>query len=521
MVKVIKKNWLIILILVVAAFIRLYKLSVIPSSLDWDEVAIGWNAKTIFHTRRDEFGKLLPLTFQSFGDFKAPFLIYLTTLFVGLFGLSELAVRLPSVLSSLVTIITVYLLAKEISTKLNIQKRYQTLFPYLSTILITLSPWHYFFSRPAFEPNIALMWITLGTYLFIKGISSYKFIPLSGLAFLASLYTYHSPKLFLPPFLLILFTLFFKPLMSQFKKHSKFYFITIVILIASSLPIIYATFSGSASSRATTTTILYDDQNNPRNLDVSFIKDLSSNYLTHLTPQFYLKGTHSNYRLGLKNSGIMTYAQWLGLISGITLLLFSWKNKYAKLILLWFLLAIFPSTLGKDIMPNNLRSLNMLPAATLTSAYGLIFIFSKLKNIKLKSVIALLLIVFYSFQTTTTLKEYFIDFPVYSAPDWQYGYQQAVDLASQYEDEVDKITITTHYGEPHVFTYFYQKRDPQSVFWGGLINYRFRSINWEQDKNMKKNLFIGSPDEIPINDSHIINIIYYPDKTPAFVVAKT
>src|SRR5665648_328959 len=97
------KYWL-ILIIILGACLRLYNLSVNPPSLDWDEAATGWNAKTIWQTRRDEYGQLLPLSFKSFGDFKAPVYIYLTAPIVGILGINPISVRFISVLAGIISI---------------------------------------------------------------------------------------------------------------------------------------------------------------------------------------------------------------------------------------------------------------------------------------------------------------------------------------------------------------------------------------------------------------------------------
>ena len=108
MMKFFKKNWPLILILLLAALLRLYRLGYNPPSLHWDETAIGYNAFSIFKTGRDEYGNLLPLIFKSFGDFKPGLYIYLVVPSVALFGLNELAVRLPSAVIGILTVWLVF-----------------------------------------------------------------------------------------------------------------------------------------------------------------------------------------------------------------------------------------------------------------------------------------------------------------------------------------------------------------------------------------------------------------------------
>ena len=54
----------------------------IPASLNWDEVAAGYNAYTIANWGKDEWGKSFPMVFTSFRDDKHPVHIYITSVFV-------------------------------------------------------------------------------------------------------------------------------------------------------------------------------------------------------------------------------------------------------------------------------------------------------------------------------------------------------------------------------------------------------------------------------------------------------
>src|SRR5918999_4071405 len=94
--RVTKATVLLVLIVSLALFLRVYKLADIPNGLKHDESAIGYNAYAILHTGKDEYGTPYPIYFKSFGDQKLPVYIYLTALSVAAFGLNEFAVRFPS-----------------------------------------------------------------------------------------------------------------------------------------------------------------------------------------------------------------------------------------------------------------------------------------------------------------------------------------------------------------------------------------------------------------------------------------
>jgi len=54
-----QKKWLII-ILLLGAFFRFFRLTTAPPGLNWDEVSIGYNAYSILITGRDEWDSYYP-----------------------------------------------------------------------------------------------------------------------------------------------------------------------------------------------------------------------------------------------------------------------------------------------------------------------------------------------------------------------------------------------------------------------------------------------------------------------------
>jgi len=116
------KSWkttvLLIVIVLIGFVLRGYRVSVNPPSISWDEASIGYNAYTILKTGKDEHGKFMPVdTFAAFGDYKPPIPVYLTVPFVALFGMTELAVRAPSVVAGTLSIWVLYLLVYELFIK--------------------------------------------------------------------------------------------------------------------------------------------------------------------------------------------------------------------------------------------------------------------------------------------------------------------------------------------------------------------------------------------------------------------
>ena len=498
----IKKNWKLLVIIVLAAFLRLYNLSSNPPALSWDEAAIGWNAKTIFHTRRDEYGTRLPLSFQSFGDYKAPVYIYLTAPIVGLFGMNEFNVRLISVLAGIASVVVIYYLAQALIPKAKN-------LPLLSALLLAITPWHVLMSRPAFEPNLALFFILSAIYFRLKSFKHPSLIILTALSGVLALYTYHSPKIFLPLLILGGVTIFRKKV---FAKKMRQWTIAAAILAAILLfPLAKDTLSGG-DSRFQGTSIFYTKEGDSKPFNLSLASDLIKNYFIHYSPQFLFSGNSNIPRIQMQQLGLLLLIQAPFLIIGFIYLLKHRQKNWAKFLLWWLIIGPVPAMIGFET-PHPIRAYNFLPALTITSALGL----TQLKKPLFKN----LVILGFIFNISFFLYRYFIHYPIYSAPDWQYGYKQAVLTAREYEDKVDKVIITSSYGQPHIFTYFYQQRQPLDVFWGAMIKYTFRDLKWDEDPHLNQVLLIGTPEEVPPDASGIIKTINFPDGKVAFQVVKT
>src|SRR3989338_6516297 len=172
---------LLILIIIVASALRLWQLGKVPSSPDWDEVALGYNAYSILQTGKDEYGKFLPIVLRSFDDYKPALYSYLTIPSILIFELNVFAVRLPSAIFGIISVVATYLLVKELfsmKSSFEIQSSKEIskekndwkleILALLSAGLMAISPWHIQFSRVAFEANIGVALNVFGILFFLK-----------------------------------------------------------------------------------------------------------------------------------------------------------------------------------------------------------------------------------------------------------------------------------------------------------------------------------------------------------------
>ncbi len=191
-----------IIIFLLGIFLRFYQLGAIPNSLNWDEVSWGYNAYSIIHTGKDEYGSVFPLSFRAFGDYKQPLYVYISTIPIALFDLTPFSARFPSAFFGALSSIFVYLLTYELLLKHTKRK----VISLLAMFLFAVSPWSIQFSRVSYEANVGVFLIILGSWLFLRGINKNAFNYLIGSTIILALsaYTYHSDKLFAPLIFLLL-----------------------------------------------------------------------------------------------------------------------------------------------------------------------------------------------------------------------------------------------------------------------------------------------------------------------------
>src|SRR3989344_5205034 len=137
------KNKFLLAILILAFVLRVPFLDKFPAGLNADEAAIGYNAYSLIKTGHDEHGVAWPLVFRSFDDYKPAVYFYLALPFVALLGPTIWAVRLPSALLGVGSVIFVYLLENLLFPKAR-QKfgKIELNAGHLSALLLATSPWH-------------------------------------------------------------------------------------------------------------------------------------------------------------------------------------------------------------------------------------------------------------------------------------------------------------------------------------------------------------------------------------------
>lgn len=474
------RHKLIILIILLAAFLRFYKLGSYPVSLSWDEVAIGYNAFSIARTASDEYGKKWPILFKSFNDFKLPGYIYLDSLFIKTFGLSEFTVRLPSALMGILAVLTLYILTQKLlGDKVAI----------FAAFFLTISPWHLQLSRAAFEANLSLTIILLGVLLLFYGpinkLAAFLSIPI--LAF--SVYFYYSPRIFVPVILITFIFLFKK----EISINIKYYFLGFILTLAILFPLIFQISSAEGLKRVREVSIFQDQSliidyveakaKNPNfasslllNRRIPLTFEALNNYFSHFSFGFLFFGDDPNPRHHSAFHGNLYIFEIPLVLLGLWLLLKFDKSRVRYFILTWLLLGPVTAAFAKE-SPHSLRSLLMLPPIIMVNSLALANLAKR--GDLLKKIIFVIIIIF----VINYLYSYYLIYPLKNSSSWAYGYKQMFSEVSKMGDKYDRIIVTGYYWKPYIFYLFYNQFDPRTYQNGNtqesIGKYRFGTTGWD------------------------------------------
>jgi len=233
------KKILLILIIGFGAFLRFFSLSASPPSLNWDEAALGYNAYSLMQTGKDEYGKYFPVFTRSFDEYKAAIPAYMMIPAIKIFGLNEIGVRFTTALLGTILIFLIYYLTMQV-----FKRDWAAL---ASAWAFAIEPWAVHFSRTNHEAMAALFFLLLGLVLFLRSREVKRFLPVSLILFLLSMYTYNSNKIIIPIFLAFLYIINRKFL------HHKYLLLAISALFL--IPFSILALKGEAFARTQSTNI--------------------------------------------------------------------------------------------------------------------------------------------------------------------------------------------------------------------------------------------------------------------------
>lgn len=510
------------LIVILASFLRLYHLSTIPAGVNRDEASVGYTAYSILQTGKDEYGKVLPISFESFGDWKLPLYIYTSIPFVKILGLSELAVRLPSAVSGILTVGALFVLVRIAFANIPLAL--------LSSFILSIMPWHIHISRVESESNIAILFSTLATILFLKALQ-YKrtmFLTFSGILFALTFYTYHGNHIFTTVYALGLIFIY----RNEVFRIPRWF---VSASIATTLVVIILTFTLHSADKTKISGIgIFGDptivhtkielprlsHNNPssslsrliHNKPVYALITISQNYLKSYSPEFLFITGGGNHAHNIRGYGNMHPIESIFLLLGFCVAVTQIKKRQYLVILVWLFAAGIAPAITKDA-PHSNRMFAVVPALSILVALGIQYAQTFIVTQK-KWLFPTVVCMLYMSALVLYLDAYFIHFPKEEAQHWGSSYKQLSVIINKPENKYKSIIISNPSESPYIYMLFYGSYDPaqyqkESIRYpispDGFTDvkafgrFTFRAIDWGSDIHLSNTLIISTPEDIPQN----------------------
>lgn len=467
------------LIVLLAIFLRIYQLDNVPPSLFSDEVDIGYQAYSILKTGRDYHGNFLPVHFQSFADFRAPLYIYSVVPAVAALGLNEWAVRIPAAVFGVISIVGIYFLTRVLG--------FNVWIGLIASLLLSISPWHFHYSRAAFEVTLMISFLIWGVVSFLAGLKNRPLLILSAISLSLAAYSYNTVVLFIPLFtfsLIIIFRKNLKVLPSRWKVA------VLVTLFILALPLLVDVLAGKGAYRFSYINIFADPtvaseinfqraiddtgKNNSLGRQASFVSKISHNKLLSYQKKFidnYLSSFSTNFlfirgdpigRHSLGKMGELYWPEILTIAVGLSVLFKKVVSEGCrKVILAWILLAPIPASLTVEGGNHATRLFLLLPPLTALSSIGFYYLIKFLSRSLFKKIIFLLFLTFFLVQVYTYFHHYLIHYSSEQERSWNYGFKQAISEANQLT-AFDKVVITQTNENPLMFLLFWTGYDPKT-----------------------------------------------------------
>ncbi len=526
-----KQWWIFIAILLVAAFLRLNQLGNIPHGFYQDESAIGYNAYSLIHTGKDEWGSSWPLYFKSFGDYKLPVYVYATIPSIMLFGMNEFAVRFPSAFFGILTIAVVYFLTKKLTGN--------TILAFLTMGLLAVNPWSIHYNRATFEVSISLFLFACGAFLLLESFTSKKkgLFLLGTFCFIISLYSYNLTRLLSPLLYILILYYGIQGKKSVLKKEV---IITLFLSLLALIPFI-STFFTQAGVTSAKGTLLFSSAVVKAPL-IEFKSYLAGTLFSKIFPVallllwqyavniasyfsinfFFLTGSsHGNHGIG--NMGQFYLVELPFMIAGVVFLV-KQKQQWSIVPFGWAVITILVASLTRDV-PHATRSFFLIFPYEIFSAYGLLVCWQWLKTkgstVRFSAIVVCSLFILFNF--IYYCASYYVRFPLLYTKQWRLEDKAVSEFLQVNDQKYDKVIFDQKAGFIYTSLLFFNSYSPllfqkteirenEDAEGFSMVKsfgkYQFKDINWTDDYH-KGNIIITTADRIP---PHVlpIKVFTYP-----------
>lgn len=511
-------SWVAVVLL--ASFLRLYQLTTNPPSLYWEEVAVGYDAYSILQTGKDFHGQSWPIVaFESFGDWKPSLYFYAVVPAMAIFGLSELAVRLPSVIAGLAIVIGTGVLA-QFALRDRVSGRRAQL---IGMAVAAISPWAIIFSRGGWEANLATALILWGVNAFlffidravVQGEQPFQlkreertvgWLILAAFCLCLSMYAYHSARLVAPMVGIGLLGVWWAKaaqartgLIDQARHfiatNGRFVIVGLGVTLFLLAPLLVSLTKVETQQRFQETNIFADLELLKRSQSmqlaagntpaarilyhryVIYSQEVLRNFLQHFSLSFLFLNGDVNLRHSVQFMGQLYHIEFVFLVLALWQLL-RHRRAIDWFLVWWMVVGVFTAALTKAT-PHALRILPTLPVwlVFITSGICAVYELSDSVIVRMQSllpwlkrsafllVLTFALLLAYGAELTMFWRFYTQLYPKLYGGAFNDGDKQMVQAVDRLATENPElpVVIMRSRGRPSVYYWFYTQTDPREV----------------------------------------------------------
>lgn len=360
---------LLFLVLVLAFFLRFYRLNEVPAGFHQDEVSQAYNAFAIATTGHDRYGEVMPILFRSFGSYQPSVYTYLSTIPVTIFGNTIFAARFLSAICGVGVVLFAYLILVSLVKS---EKKY--LLGLVVAFVVGISPWAIHFSRRVVEGNVGLFFFLVSIYLFILSFKKIKLLPLGMLVLGIATHAYYSERLiavmFVPVFLFVY--------RDYFLKHKKVVFLSLILFFLTLIPHIWILASGAFARRFDQVSYFSNDtQGLPRFLYIAI--EFTRHFLGYISPKNLFADSGSGLARVSPDLGVFFEWMFLPFLLGLRWLVKSKEVDLKRMLLILVPISLVPASLTGDLF-YPLRALVFLFLVSVVISLGILWVFEFVKN---------------------------------------------------------------------------------------------------------------------------------------------
>lgn len=351
-----KQRWIFLAIITLAVTLRFVQLGSVPYGVNVDEAERAYEAYSLLQTGHDQHGHPWPLTLEGFSslhDNASAISAYAAIPFTAVLGPGVLAVRLPSAIAGIISVIAVVLLARRLSGDWRVGL--------LAGAFLAVSPWHLTVSRTGHEAIWTSTLFLLGALAYFTALDRRPWLlPLSVLAWGVGFYGYGPGKIFIPLAALTCIACTWRKLLT----YRKPLIATAALFALFFVPLLWLSKGQVGFGRFT-------EVSNFTHGALQGVGQAIVNILIYVSP--------AHWATGLLSTSPM---DWILMLLGVPVFLYFVRSLPSRLparwlAIGWFFAAVLPPALT-DVNPSQLRVIGLSCVLFLFGAWGFVALWDRL-----------------------------------------------------------------------------------------------------------------------------------------------